>query len=94
MQRVGLVRCSFYDVSSGLVPTADQKLIVGLEKWRGLVLADNGLSGRLPADIPLVDNRGKVVRKDSDFRLFVKNSRKSDPVGPKRSSAEALLDRA
>ena len=93
MRRVGLARRSFYDVSPGLVPTADQKLIAGLEKWRGLVLAGNGLSGRSPADIPLVEQR-EVVRKDSDFRLFVKNSRKSDPVGPKRSSAEALLDRA
>ena len=35
---VGLARRSFYDVSPGLVPTADQKLIVGLEKWRGFVL--------------------------------------------------------
>ena len=48
-----------YDVSPGPVPIVDQKLIVGLEKWRGLVPAGNGLSGRSPADIPLVDNRRK-----------------------------------
>ena len=51
-----LARRSFYDFSPGLIPTADQKLIVGLEKWRGLVLAANGPSGVSPADIPLVDS--------------------------------------
>ena len=52
-----LAKRSFYDVSPGLAPTVEQKLIVDLEKWRGLVLASNGLSGLSPADIPLVDNR-------------------------------------
>ena len=65
MQRVNLAICSFYDVSPGLVPTADQKLFVGLEKWRGLVLAGSGLSGSSLIDIPPVDNRrekfGKIL---------------------------------
>jgi len=60
MQRADLAIRSFYDVSPELVPTVDQKLIVGLEEWRGSVLAGNGLSGLSPTDIPLVDNgRGK-----------------------------------
>ena len=54
----------FCDILLELASTADQKLIVGLDEWRGLVLTGNGLSGRSPTDIPLVDNRrekpGKV----------------------------------
>ena len=57
MQREDFAICSFCDASQDLVPIADQKLIVGLEEWRGLVLAGKGLSGRSPTDIPLVDNR-------------------------------------
>ena len=48
---------SFCDASQDLVPIVDQKLIVGLEEWRGSVLASNGLSGLSPTDIPLIDNR-------------------------------------
>ena len=59
MQRLDLAICSFYDVSPELVMIVDQKLIVGLEKWRGLILAGNGLSGLSPTGIPLVDNRRK-----------------------------------
>ena len=60
MQRADLVDlaiCSFCDASQELAPIVDQKLTVGLEEWRGLVLANNGLSGPSPTDIPLVDNR-------------------------------------
>jgi len=57
------VICSFCDVSPELAPTVDQKLIVGLEEWRGLVLAGNGLSGVSPTDIPLVDNRWEKFEK-------------------------------
>ena len=49
------------DVSPELAPTVDQKLIVGLEEWRGL--AGNGLSGLSPTDIPLVDNRRENFEK-------------------------------
>ena len=63
MQRVGLARYSFYDVSPGFAPTADQTLIVGLEEWQGLVLTSNGLSGPSPTDITLVDNRRKKFGK-------------------------------
>ena len=65
MQRVNIAVRSFCDVLPELAPTVGQKLIVGLEEWRGLVLAGNGLSGLSPADIPLVDNRrekfGKIL---------------------------------
>ena len=94
MQRADLAIRSFCDASSELAPRVDQKLIVNLEEWQGLVLAGNGLSGVSPTDIPIVDNGRGEVWKDSDFRLLVRNSCKSDPVGSKRSSAEALLDRA
>ena len=57
MQRADLAICSFCDALQDLVPIVDQKLIVGLEEWRGLVLAGNGLSGPSPTNIPLVDNR-------------------------------------
>jgi len=60
MQRADLVDFaihSFCDASLELVPIFDQKLTVGLEEWRGLVLAGNGLSGSSLTDIPLVDNR-------------------------------------
>ena len=51
---------SFCDVSPELALTVDQKLIVGLEEWQGLVLPGNGQSGGSPTDIPIVDNwRGK-----------------------------------
>ena len=63
MQRVDLARCSFYDVSPGLIPTVDRKLIVVVEEWRGLVPAGNGPSGLSPTDIPLVDNRRKKSGK-------------------------------
>ena len=53
------VICFFCDASQELAPIVDQKLTVGLEEWRGLVLADNGLSEPSPIDIPLVDNRRK-----------------------------------
>ena len=43
--------------SQEFAPIVDQKLTVGLEEWRGLVLSGNGLSGPSPTDIPLVDNR-------------------------------------
>ena len=49
--------CPFCDASPELVPIVDQKLAVGVEERRGLVLAGNGLSGLSPTDIPLVDNR-------------------------------------
>ena len=55
--------CSFCDVSPELAPTVDQKLIVGLEEWWGLVLTGNGLSGLSPTDIPLVDNRREKFGK-------------------------------
>ena len=63
MQRVDLAIRSFCDVSSELAPRVDQKLIVGLEEWQGLVLAGNGLSGLSPTDIPLVDNRGRSLER-------------------------------
>ena len=63
MQRANLAIRSFYDVSLELAPTVDQKLIVSLEEWRGLVLAGNGLSGVSPTDIPLVDNRREKFEK-------------------------------
>ena len=58
-----LVTHSFCNVSPELALTVDQKLIVGLEEWRGLVLDGNGLSGLSPTDIPLVDNRREKSRK-------------------------------
>ena len=57
--------CSFCDASQELAPIVDQKLTVGLEEWRGLVLAGNGLSGLSPIDIPLVDNRREKSKKIS-----------------------------
>ena len=92
MQRADLAIPSFCDVLPELAPTVGQILIVGLEEWRGLVLTGNGLSGVSPTDIPLVDNRREKCGKILNFRLLVKNSRKSDPAGLKRFSAEALLD--
>ena len=53
------------DVSPELVTTVDQKMIVGLEEWRGLALAGNGLSRLSPTDIPLVDNRREKFGKIS-----------------------------
>ena len=53
---------SFCDASQDLVPIVDQKLIVGLEEWRGLVLAGNGLNGLSPTDIPLADNKREKFR--------------------------------
>ena len=53
---------SFCDVTPKLVPRVDQKLIVGLEEWRGLVLAGNGLSGLSPTD-----NRRKKFGKILTF---------------------------
>ena len=61
-QRANLVDLairSFCDASKELVAIVSQKLIVGLEEWRGLVSAGNGLSGLSPTDIPLVDNKKK-----------------------------------
>ena len=63
MQRADLAIRSFCDASQDLVLIVNQKLIVGLEEWRGLVLAGNGLSGLSPTDIPLVDNRREKSRK-------------------------------
>ena len=67
MQRTDLVDLAIYpfcDALPELAQIVNQKLIVGLEEWRGLVLTDNGLSGLSLTDIPLVDNRreqsGKV----------------------------------
>jgi len=57
MQRADPAICSFCDASQDLVPIVDQKLTVGLEEWRGLVLAGNGLNGLSPTDIPLADNK-------------------------------------
>ena len=45
------------DASPELVPIVDQKLTIGVEERRGLVLPSNGLSGLSPTDFPLVDNR-------------------------------------
>ena len=67
MQRADLAIRSFCDASQDLVPIVDQKLIVGLEKWRGLLLDGNGLSGLSPTDIPLVDNRREKSRKIPTF---------------------------
>ena len=53
------MRRFFCDASSGLVPTADEKLIADPGRWRRLALAGNGPSGLSPTDIPLVDNRRK-----------------------------------
>ena len=58
-----LVIHSFCYVSPELAPTVDQKLIIGLKEWRGLVLAGNKLSGLSPTDIPLVDNRREKFGK-------------------------------
>ena len=63
MQRANLAVHSFCDILSELAPTVDQKLIVGVEEWRGLVLAGNGLSGLSPTDIPLIDNRRERSEK-------------------------------
>ena len=63
MQRADLAVRPFCDVSPELAPRVDQKLIVGLEEWRGLVLASNGLSGLSLIDIPLVDNRREKFGK-------------------------------
>ena len=57
MQRVNLARCFFYGVALGHVSIVNQKLIVDLEEWRGLVIAGNGLNGLSPTDIPLADNK-------------------------------------
>ena len=60
MQRADLVDFAispFCDALQEPVPTVGETLTVGLEEWRGLVLAGNGLSGPSPTDIPLVDNR-------------------------------------
>ena len=60
MQRVDLIDFvirPFCDALQEPVPIVDQKLTVGLEEWRGLVLVGNGLSGLSLTDIPLVDNR-------------------------------------
>ena len=63
MQRADLAIRSFCDVLPELALTVNQKLIVGLRDWRGLVLAGNGLSGPSPADIPLIDNRREKFEK-------------------------------
>ena len=63
MQRADLAIRSSYDASQDFVLIVDQKMIVGLEEWRGLVLAVNGLSGLSPTDIPLVDNRREKFEK-------------------------------
>ena len=60
MQRADLVDFMihpFCDASPELVPIVDQKLTVGVEERRGLVLTGNGLSGLSPTDIPLADNK-------------------------------------
>ena len=60
MQRADLVDfaiCSFYDASQELAPIVDRSLTIGLEEWRGSVLAGNGLSGSSPTDIPFVHNK-------------------------------------
>ena len=75
---------SFCDTSQDLDLIVDKKLIASLEKWRGLVPSGNRLNGPSPTDIPLVDNRREK------FGKIPKNSHKSDPVGPKQSSAGAL----
>ena len=67
MQRVNLALRSFCDVSPGPALTVDKKLIVGLEEWRGLVLAGNALSGLPPTDIPLFDNRREQFGKTLTF---------------------------
>jgi len=59
MQRENLVDLairSFCDASQELALIVNQKLTISLEEWRGLVLADNGLSGPSPTYIPLIDN--------------------------------------
>ena len=66
MQRADLIDFMihpFCDASPELVPIVDQKLTVGVEERRGLVLTGNGLSGLSPTDIPLVDNRREKSRK-------------------------------
>jgi len=55
----------FCDILPELAPIVDQKLIVSVEEWRGLVSVGNGLSGLSPTDIPLVDNRRKKSEKIS-----------------------------
>ena len=60
MQRADLVDlaiCSICDASQELTLIVDQRLTVGLEEWRGLVQAGNGLSGPSSTDIPLIDKR-------------------------------------
>jgi len=57
MQRANLAIRSFCDASQDLIPIVDQKLIVSLEEWRGLIPGGNGLNGPSPTDIPLVDNK-------------------------------------
>ena len=73
---------SFCDVSPKLAPTVDQKLIIGLEEWRGLVLAGNGLSGLSPTDSPLVDNRreefGKILTFVCLSRILASQTQPSD----------------
>ena len=86
--------CSFCDVLPELAPSVDQKLTVDLQGWRGLVLAGNGPSGLSPTDIPLVDNRGKKFGKILTSVCLSRIPASQTPVGPKRSSTEALLDRA
>ena len=68
MQRIDLVDIAihpFHDVLPELASTVDQKLIVGLEEWQGLVPTGNGLNGLSPTDIPLVDNRREKSGKIS-----------------------------
>ena len=47
----------FCDALQEPVPIVDERLTVGLEEWRRLVLTGNGLSGPSPTDISLVNNR-------------------------------------
>ena len=63
MQKADLAIRSFYAFLQELAPTVDQKLIVSLKEWRGLVLTGNGLSGLSPTDIPLVDNMRKKFKR-------------------------------
>ena len=56
---VDLTIRSFCDASQELGPIVDQRLTVGLEEWRGLVLVGNGPS---PTDIPLVHNKKEKSR--------------------------------
>ena len=63
MQRTDFEIRSFYDASQVPAPIVNQKLIVGLEERRRLVLTGNGLHDLSPTDILLVDNRREKSRK-------------------------------